>query len=210
MVHYIMMERCLDESLADIVQYTGAFEEELAIVIFHQLWSAVNAIHENEWCHLDIKLPNLLFDKNMDLKLIDFGSALMVNPTKGVIGSKRGTEVYMAPEVLNLMPGQTYAAYKADVYWMGVCLYALLTGELPKQQSNGEKWTLIDETDDSNEFWTNSGKTLPEIFSIPETLSDEAQNLLERWLNLDPTLRPSAKELLTEPWIEELISKSFS
>jgi serine/threonine protein kinase len=210
MVHYIIMERCLDESLADVVQYTGALDEESASFVFYQLWLAMDAIHQNEWWHLDLKLPNLLFDKSMDLKLIDFGSALMVKPTNGVVDSKRGTEVYMAPEVLTLMPDQTYDAYKADVYWLGVCLYAMLTGELPKQQANNGKWILLEETDDSNEIWTNSGKTMPEVLSIPETLSEEAQILLESWLSLDPTLRPTVKEILEESWLEALIGKSFS
>ena len=64
-----------------------------------------------------------------DLKLIDFG--LCANPTGGmgsVLETCCGSPAYAAPE---LVTGMSYLGSEADIWSMGVLLYALLCGFLP-------------------------------------------------------------------------------
>jgi serine/threonine protein kinase len=80
---------------------------------------------------MDIKLENILLDSYYNVKLADFGSALRVTDEKGSVDRQRGTVVYMAPEVANHKNKETYSAFSADVYSLGVTLFVLLVGEFP-------------------------------------------------------------------------------
>ena len=44
---------------------------------------------------------------------------------------RKGTVAYMAPEVNNLLPGESFDAFKADMYSLGVCLHVMLFAEFP-------------------------------------------------------------------------------
>jgi serine/threonine-protein kinase GIN4/serine/threonine-protein kinase KCC4 len=83
-----------------------------AIQIFH----AVEYIHNLGYSHLDIKLENILLDEFFNLKLADMGSSVDVRDTQGMTDRRRGTPMYMPPEILHYKSGQEYDAYSADVY----------------------------------------------------------------------------------------------
>lgn len=53
--------------------------------------------------------------------------------TNGKTSYRRGTILYMAPEVLDLKAGQTFDAQAADIYSLGICLYVMLVGEFPNK-----------------------------------------------------------------------------
>ena len=72
---------------------------------------------------------NILIDEDQQLKLIDFG--LCANPKGGmasILETCCGSPAYAAPE---LVSGQNYLGSEADIWSMGVLLYALLCGYLP-------------------------------------------------------------------------------
>lgn len=95
---------------------------------------------------MDIKLENILLDEYFNVKVADLGVALDVSQTHGITDSRRGTASYMAPEVSNLLPTETYDAFKADIYSLGISLYVLLLGEFPVKE----------EIDDSTSFDTDT------------------------------------------------------
>mmetsp|Transcript_10968 Transcript_10968/g.12334 ORF Transcript_10968/g.12334 Transcript_10968/m.12334 type:complete len:125 (+) Transcript_10968:406-780(+) len=95
---------------------------------------------------MDIKLENILLDEYFNVKVADLGVALDVSQTHGITDSRRGTVSYMAPEVSNLLPTETYDAFKADIYSLGISLYVLLLGEFPVKE----------EIDDSTSFDTDT------------------------------------------------------
>src|SRR5690606_10073033 len=83
--------------------------------------------------HRDIKPANAIVDrKTGQAKLIDFG--LAVRAGSDAIGAiaPAGTRSYMAPELWQSQP----PSQRADVYAMGVLLYELCTGELPRPASS--------------------------------------------------------------------------
>lgn len=71
------------------------------------------------------------------------GSSLDVSQTQGMAYKRRGTYVYMAPEVANFVQGQKYNASAADVYSLGITLFVMLIGEFPAI-SEGDKMITND------------------------------------------------------------------
>ena len=79
----------------------------------------------NNIAHLDLKPENILFDKDLRLKLADFGFATVTKgETEGSSGTKR---FYMSPEAFI---GDKYNAFKADIFSAGVILFILMTRQV--------------------------------------------------------------------------------
>jgi len=91
--------------------------------------------HNNGVLHRDIKPENLIFNREWELKVTDFGIAQMLTgeETMGTeSGSIVGTPAYMSPEQAE---GLTCGP-AADVYAAGAMLYEMLSGELPFPDEN--------------------------------------------------------------------------
>ena len=81
--------------------------------------------------HRDIKPANILLHDQTDIKISDFGSALMMtSETTQVSGI--GSPAYMSPQQIKEHP----LNLQTDIYSLGVVLYQMLTGQLPFQASN--------------------------------------------------------------------------
>lgn len=102
--------------------------------IFAQLAEAVNYLHrEARVSHRDIKPENCVLLRDGTVKLLDFG----LSERRRYVQYNIGTDLYAAPEILQ-QPGRRDArrpglvdGFAADVFSLGVMLYALLMGELP-------------------------------------------------------------------------------
>ncbi|KAG4395492.1 hypothetical protein AAZX31_20G215600 [Glycine max] len=82
--------------------------------------------------HRDLKSPNLLVDKNWNVKVCDFGLSRLKHNTFLSSKSTAGTPEWMAPEVLRNEPSNE----KCDVYSFGVILWELATLRLPWSEMN--------------------------------------------------------------------------
>ena len=80
----------------------------------------------------DLKPENLLLDDALNIKIIDFGFATMTPPGQ-LLSTFCGSPAYAAPEMIT---AQRYMGPAADVWSMGVILYALLAGYLPIDDDN--------------------------------------------------------------------------
>ena len=83
--------------------------------------SALEICEKHNIIHRDIKVDNIFVSANGDYKLGDFGIAKQLEATQGEM-SKKGTLMYMAPEVFR---GDKYNK-TADIYSLGIVLYRLL------------------------------------------------------------------------------------
>jgi hypothetical protein len=100
--------------------------------IITQVCGALQFAHENGIVHRDVKPANILIDERGNVKVADFGLAKVVGPQSAdytATGSTLGTPDYIAPEALD---HDGKIDHRADIYSLGVMIYEIFTGHLPK------------------------------------------------------------------------------
>lgn len=212
-VMYNVLEYAQNGAISRFIRYTGGLEEELARLFILQMANALQFIHDQEFAHLDIKLENILLDEYFNIKLADLGSWVSVKDNSGFIKNRRGTALYMAPEVSSLKPKAKFKGKAADIYSLGVTIYLLLTGEFPNTQDK-EGTNVTCGSDPSDTFdWemADDSKKLNDKYS---ELSEDVKLLLQNMLHPDPSERPTVSQILSYPWLwrpisESLISEAF-
>jgi dienelactone hydrolase len=110
----------------------GSLPIEEAAHIVAQIASGLAATHRAGLVHRDLKPANVMFTRDGQVKILDFGLAKAFSGAEGMTrltqeGSTLGTVAYMAPE--QARGGQLDA--RADIWAVGVTLYEMLTGRLP-------------------------------------------------------------------------------
>ena len=92
---------------------------------------ALEFAHKMGITHRDIKPANILYAGETDVKISDFGAALIASGDSTQV-SAIGSPAYMSPQQVKEHP----LDHRTDIYSMGVVMYHLLTGRLPFQASN--------------------------------------------------------------------------
>jgi len=100
------------------------------LAIFGSMCRAVRRAHHRGIVHRDVKPSNFLFKSRSTVKLADFGSAVIVDSTRGNYHSPpRGDLRYTAPEALLDIPWACDIVCGFDIYSLGCCLFELFTGQ---------------------------------------------------------------------------------
>ncbi len=132
--HYFMVMEFVEGSdLAARLRHDGPLPPDEALRIVRQVCEALHYAHERGVVHRDIKPANILLDAEGRVKVSDFGIAQFAHEEAAgnitVTGSLLGTPDYTAPEQLVLLGA---VDHRADIFSVGVMLYELLTGQLPR------------------------------------------------------------------------------
>ncbi|CBY32973.1 unnamed protein product [Oikopleura dioica] len=181
---FLVLEHCSGGELFDYIVEKDRLNEDEARQFFREICAAVAYMHSKGFAHRDLKPENILIDEDHRIKLIDFG--LCANPDAGIesaLATCCGSPAYAAPE---LVSGRKYIGPEADVWSLGVLLYALLNGFLPFDDDNMP--TLYKKI--------KSGK-----YDEPEWLSSESKFLLATLLQVDPKKRITMRRLLSHRWL---------
>ncbi|XP_041927693.1 protein kinase C eta type-like isoform X1 [Alosa sapidissima] len=167
---FFVMEFVNGGDLMFHIQKSRKFEEDRARFYSAEITSALMYLHSKGIIYRDLKLDNVLLDKDGHCKLADFGMC-KENMFDGITTATFcGTPDYIAPEILQEM------LYGPSVDWwaLGVLLYEMLSGHAPFEAEN---------EDDLFEAILNE-----EITYAP-WLSKDAVSILQEFLTKNPTRR---------------------
>ena len=124
---YIVMDLCEGGELFDLVWNSKRLDEENSKRIFSQIIDAIEYLAKIRVVHRDIKPENILFDWDMNVKLVDFG---LSNTWKSGerLQTAWGSPCYASPEMIS---GKQYHGTYTDIWSAGIVLYFMLCGHLP-------------------------------------------------------------------------------
>jgi serine/threonine protein kinase len=129
---YFVMEYVDGTDVQRMIAREGRLPPEHALAVTAHLCDALGYAHKQGIVHRDIKPSNVLIDREGRVKVADFGLAkLNTGQNSGLTqtGMAMGTPDYVAPETLML--GSDVDG-RADIYAVGVMLYQMLTGDIPR------------------------------------------------------------------------------
>ncbi|XP_058847888.1 MAP/microtubule affinity-regulating kinase 3 isoform X13 [Acipenser ruthenus] len=179
---YLIMEYASGGEVFDYLVAHGRMKEKEARSKFRQIVSAVQYCHQKHIVHRDLKAENLLLDADMNIKIADFGFS-----NEFTLGNKLdtfcGSPPYAAPE---LFQGKKYEGPEVDVWSLGVILYTLVSGSLP---FDGQNLKELRE------------RVLRGKYRIPFYMSTDCENLLKRFLVLNPIKRGTLEQIMKDRWI---------
>lgn len=147
--------------------------ERVRVII--ELSSAMEKVHQAGFIHRDLKLENILLDKDNHVKLSDFGFSTFIEKESESESRTQmvGTLNYIAPE---LVKGEKNYDQKVDVYAFGVVMFMdLMKGEKPNITS----------------FEVATGKKA----EIPKSISKFSKQLIEKCWSFKASERPSFEDI---------------
>src|SRR5687767_2416826 len=125
---YIVFEYVEGETLKERLRRVGRLPVAEAVAYAIEIGRALECAHLNRLVHRDVKPQNVLIDSEGRAKVTDFGIARSLE-AEGLTATGRvlGTTDYVAPE--QALGEETTA--QLDVYSLGICLFEMLTGDVP-------------------------------------------------------------------------------
>ena len=160
---YILLELCSSGTLKEMLHQRKRISMPEVRRFCLQLCGALHHLHCRNVVHRDIKAANILLDKDMNIKLADFGLAAVLVTDEEMGEVKRrvtvcGTPNYIAPEILRKRQGHNT---KADIWSLVVLQNNILTGILPfsKPEDKNEK-DIFQRVSEGSFEWPDSSKKL--------------------------------------------------
>ncbi|KAF0744944.1 hypothetical protein Ae201684_000531 [Aphanomyces euteiches] len=197
--HYMVLEYVQGSTLFDYVAQRKQLSQEDATTILTQVASALEFMHAHGMVHCDLKPDNVMIADDMKVKIIDFGSATIPNPTVSGLPLKRaltlstaplsGTKTYWSPEMLaGKSPIQVGPSM--DMWSLGCLLYIMLSGRHPFDARGNL----------SEEMILHNIVHAPVVFSGPvwASVSPEMKALVQQMLEKDPEARLTAAQLVAK------------
>lgn len=170
--------------MIDALSTSDVLSEKTVKIISRKLLNIINYLHNNDVCHRDIKMENIIVGKD-EIYLIDFGYAT----DKFVVFDEYcGSVNYCSPQILT---HSKYDPKKNDVWSFGVLLYYLVFGDFPYDYDK-----YIDEVNSGSSSVFKYTLTFPNDVDV----SNELINLFENVLRPNEDMRWSVSDILNCEW----------
>ncbi|RHY56015.1 hypothetical protein DYB34_013548 [Aphanomyces astaci] len=187
--YYIVTDLCEGGELFDRIAQLSYYTEREARDLVKVLLTAIAYCHDLGIVHRDLKPENILMldkEDNASIKIADFGFAKDAAAVNGLTT----TCGYVAPEIIGRSDTALTYGKPVDIWSIGVITYVLLGGYTPFHDDNQ---SILFDNICRGRF----------VFYSPDwdEISDDAKAFITMALTVDPSHRPTATELLCDPWI---------
>lgn len=181
---YLVLPYLPNGSLLEYINKNGTLDERQARRIFIQLVEVMKYLHKDmNVVHRDLKLENIMFDNDYNIKLIDFGFSRNVNDD-ALLGTQCGSIFYCAPEIIK---GHHYS-FSVDVWSAGVILYVLVAGRFPFDNQNMTQLAQ---------------RILYSGFECPKKFSAHFEDIIRCMLEKTPENRIDIDQIVEHPWVND-------
>ena len=187
---YLVMEYIKGKELFEIIVHKKKLSELDSLRYYQQLISGIEYLGKIRVAHRDLKPENLLIDSKNNLKIADFGLSNIYKHNE-LLSTACGSPCYAAPEML---AGDKYFGLSADIWSSGIILYTMLCGRLPFEDKDNE--VLYQKIQEGN-------------FKIPEFLTDNAKDFLQKVLVVDPKKRYNILQIKKHPWFNQIDQRKY-
>jgi len=177
-VYCIVMEYCPYGPLFNLLREGKEIPPKKLVDWTKQIATGMNYLHQHKIIHRDLKSPNILIGRNDIIKISDFGTSRQWSEHSTKM-SFAGTVAWMPPEVIRNEPCNE----KVDIWSFGVCVWELLTCELPYKN-----------VDSSAIIWGVGSNSLQ--LPIPSSCPDGFKLLIKQCWSSKPRNRPSFRHIL--------------
>jgi serine/threonine protein kinase len=145
-----------------------------AVEIIYKCAKALHYAHSRGVIHRDVKPSNIMLTQDSDVRIIDFGIALVADSDISRIEGIAGSPSYMSPEQVQSLE----LTNRSDLYSLGAVMYELLTGSRPFRAGNLQK--LLHQI---------VYATPPPIHTLRKDIPEDLESVVALLLQKDPAKR---------------------
>lgn len=176
---YLVMDYVRGKSLKDIIRENSYLLVDEVYTYMMQIINGLEACHNCNIVHRDIKPQNIIKKTDGNVVLIDFGTAYIGEVERNLYVEDGaiiiGTIQLLAPELLK---GDEKASARSDIYALGITMYDMFTGKYP-----------FDSTDKPTVAKMHLFSPFPSVRKLNPSVPVEFENIIYKCCEKDPSLR---------------------